>query len=141
MAIEQTLQIMKSEAPGKHGGAGLILLAIFWLIGTPVLAYFAVVQLMNGIDGTDSPNQKLALLLVIATAAAAIGLPLIGFFVALATRRKVAAALFAAALAALLLAAGQAGLLPIDQVFSSSTSNEPEVCTGPPGASEGVPGC
>jgi hypothetical protein len=73
MAIEQTLRIMKSEAPGKHGGAGLIRLTIFWLIGTPVLAYFAVVQLMNGIDGTDSPNQKLALLLVIATAAAAIG--------------------------------------------------------------------
>ncbi|MBP2705040.1 hypothetical protein JOL79_14585 [Microbispora sp. RL4-1S] len=133
---------MMSGVRSNRGGLALFWITAIWLVGTLILARLTLAQLLSGSDWNDPPkNPTLALALVVATAAIAFGMPLIGFFVALATRKHIAAGLFAAVVVALMVAAARAGLLPIDQIFSSQTSNEPEVCTAPPTAMEGVPGC
>ncbi|MEV7805169.1 hypothetical protein AB0O28_19680 [Microbispora sp. NPDC088329] len=133
---------MNSEGEGNRGVPGLILITVIWLVGTPILVCLAFVLLMGRSVWDSTPsNPSLALPLFIAIAALGLGMPLIGSLVAFACGRRIVAGLFAAALITLLIAAGSAGLLPVGQIFSFHMSHEPEVCTAPPEASQGVPGC
>ncbi|MFC4535264.1 hypothetical protein [Sphaerisporangium dianthi] len=90
---------MKAKGTGRRGDRPLFLMTVVWLVSTPFLAGLALLLFVGRVRAGHSPGPDVyEVLLRLVTVAVGAGIPATGLLVALATRRRSYAALFAAGL-------------------------------------------